>query len=91
MKTNSNEKISCNGYTIGDVVYIKPVDSNVLKGVVVDFQVGENKSPIVECKHPYKKNEKIKIVVSLDRISKTETIVIAEWKLVNTKYTYNGN
>ncbi|MFZ1389459.1 MAG: hypothetical protein WAS34_18905 [Thiolinea sp.] len=76
------------GYTIGDTVYVKPKDANVLKGVVKYFQVVDKRLPIVECDNPNKKGEKVKIVCDLDRVSKTKTVTTYEWKLVAVKHTY---
>jgi len=86
MKEGENK--TYHGYKIGQIVYVKPSDSSVLKGKVTGFQcVGEH-LPIIECNHPYKKGEKFSNAFNLDRISKTKTVTIAEWKLVNVKYTY---
>lgn len=79
---------SYHGYKIGDIVYVKPNDSGVLKGKVKSFQIVENHLPIVECKHPYKKGEMFSNAFDLDRISKTKTISTIEWKLVTVKHMY---
>ena len=79
---------SYHGYKIGDIVYVKPNDSGVLKGKVISFQKVDNHLPIVECKHLYKKGEKFSNAFDLDRISKTTTVKGIEWKLVETKHKY---
>ena len=80
---------SYHGYSIGETVYIKPNDAKVLKGIVVDFQRIGNNLPIVEFKHPYKKDETVRNAFDLGRISKTPILISPEWKLVNIKYEYN--
>jgi hypothetical protein len=79
---------SYHGYKIGQIVYVKPNDSGVLKGKVTGFQRVDNHLPIVECDHPYKKGEKFSNAFDLDRISKTKTVSVIEWKLVTVKHTY---
>lgn len=79
---------SYHGYKIGDVVYVKPDDAGVLKGIVKGFQVVDNHLPIVECPHPYKKGEKFSNAFDLNRISKTKTIKVIEWQMVEVKHTY---
>ncbi|WP_396180281.1 hypothetical protein [Flavobacterium sp.] len=79
---------SNHGYTIGEEVYVKPTDWGVLKCKVVGFQVVGDKLPIVECKHPYKKGEKWKNAVDLDRISKTPVVKVLEWDIVEKTYEY---
>lgn len=75
-------------YKVGDIVYVKPNDSKVLKGVIVSFQAVGDKLPIVECDHPYKKGEKFQSAFGLERISKSKIIKIVEWGLVERKYKY---
>ncbi len=79
---------SLHGYEIGQTVYVKPSDADVLKGVVVGFQEVGDHLPVVECDHPYKKGEKFSIAYSLDRISKTTTVTTFEWRLVPVEHEY---
>lgn len=81
---------SYHGYKIGDNVYVKPTDCNVLKGKVIGFQGVALHFPIVECQHPFKEGKKITMPCSPDRISKSKTVKVLEWKLVTVNYTYNG-
>lgn len=76
------------GYKIGQTVYVKPTDWSVLKGKITGFQCVDNHLPIVECDHPFKKGEKFKNAYDLNRISKTKTVTVAEWRLINVKYKY---
>ena len=85
----AEKKETYHGYKIGQTVYVKPNDcSSVLKGKVVGFQRVDRHLPIVECDHPYIKGEKFSNAFDLERISKTKTIKVAEWKLVTVKYTH---
>ena len=59
-----------------------------MKGEIVDFQAVGKFLPIIEFINPYNKKETKKNAFDLGVISKTKTITITEWKLVNTKYTY---
>ena len=86
MKEKENK--TYHGYKIGQTVYVKPSDWSVLKGKVTGFQCVDKHLPIVECNHPYKKGEKFSNAYDLDRISKTKTVKVIEWKLVTVKYTY---
>ena len=79
------------GYKVGQVAYVVPNDYNeVLKGIVTGFQKVGDFLPIIECNHPFNKGEKFKNAYSLNRISKTKTVTVVEWKLVNVKYKYDG-
>ena len=84
----NDDKTSYHGFKVGDVVYVKPNDSGVLKGVVKGFQVIDEHLPIVECNHPYKKGEKFKNAFDLNCISRTSTVTKYELKLVSVKYKY---
>ena len=81
---------SYHGYLIGESVYVKPNDTKVLKGTVVDFQKIDKKLPIIEFENPYKKGEIIRNAFDLNRISKTPILIIPEWRLVEIKYEYNN-
>jgi len=85
---NKEKLESFHGYTVGETVYVKPSDWNVLKCVITGFQIVDNRLPIVECDHPYKKGEKFKNAINLDRISRTPIIKLYEWGLVEKTYTY---
>lgn len=82
------EKQTYHGYKIGQIVYVKPNDWGVLKGKVKGFQAIGEHLPIVECNHPYKKGEKFSNAFDLNRISKTKTVSVIEWKMVTVKYKY---
>jgi len=82
------DKITQHGYTIGEEVYVKPTDSGVLRGIIKGFQKVDKELPIVESKHPYKKGEKFSNAYDLERISKTPTIKIFEWTMVEKTYNY---
>lgn len=78
-------------YKIGDTVYVKPNDWNeILKGKIVGFQKVGKLLPIIECNHPYKKNETFSNAFDLEMVSKTPVIKICEWKLVETIYKYKN-
>lgn len=87
--SNIPMKNSYHGYSIGDTVYVKPADSNLLKGIVIDFQRLGNNLPIVEFNHPYKQGEICKNAFELTRISKKPTLIIPEWRFVNIEYKYH--
>lgn len=91
--SKENEYCGCpshRSYKIGDTVYVKPDDWDVLKGKVKGFQKIGQHLPIVECKHPYKKGEMFSNAFDLACISKTPTITRHEWKLVPIKHIYKG-
>lgn len=75
-------------YKIGDKVYVKPNDSKVLKGVVIGFQKVGKMLPIVECENPFKKGEKFRNAFDLEYMSKTPTIKVVEWRLVEVEHKY---
>lgn len=85
------KKITSNyGYKIMQTVYLKPGDhNNVVKGVIVGFEEYGNRLPIVEGKYLLgKKMQKFKISCDPKIMSKTPTVTLTEWKLVNVKYKY---
>lgn len=78
---------SKHGYKIGDIVWVKPNDANVLKGKVIGFQVVDDHLPIVEADNPYEKGKKFKNAFDLNRINpykKGKTFY--EWKLISVKH-----
>jgi len=82
------EAETLHGYTVGEEVYVKPLDYEILKAVIKGFQKVGKRLPIIECDHPYKKGEKFSNAMDLERISKTPVVKIYEWSMVEKTYTY---